>query len=235
MRTLEAHLTDRRPSWETLLWAAVVLNAELLVVLAYLALVRPSFGDLSPRTVAAFYLYPWIWLNVALVAVVWVRVPDATTRRQFVAAAIAAGYFLVLAYAGGLVGTGGTGTGLRVALASVPPGWSPAVMYSGATVTVVLLPFKLVGYLVLAFLVYVTVIDAAGSAVGGVLGVFSCVSCTLPVIAGVLSGVVGGSTALVTAAHGQSYALSTAVFVLTVGLLAWRPSLGTVRRLRQAL
>lgn len=235
MRTLEARLTDLRPGREALLWGAIVLNAELLAVLAYLALASPSFGDLPPLRVVAFYLYPWIWLNVALLAVVRTRVPSAASRQRFTAGAVAGGYFLVLAYAGGLVGPGGTGEGLRVVLAALPPGWSPAVLYNGTAVTVVLLPFKLVGYLALAYLVYVTVLDAARSVVGGLLGVFSCVSCTLPVVAGFLSGVVGGSTALVTAAYGQSYALSTVVFVLTVVLLAWRPSLASVRRLRQAL
>ncbi|MFB6172912.1 MAG: hypothetical protein ABEJ23_10285 [Haloarculaceae archaeon] len=237
MRTLEARVTDLRPERETLLWAAVVLNAELLVVLAYVALAGPAFRTLSPLKVVAFYLYPWIWLDVALLAVVRTRTPPASTRRRLGAAAVAAGYFLVLAYAGGLVGRSGPAapTGLRIALASLPPGWSPALLYSGPLLTVALLPFKLLGYLALGYLVYVTVLDAAGSVVGGVLGLFSCVSCTLPVIAGVLSGVVGGSTALVTAAYAQSYALSTVVFVLTVALLAWRPSFETVRQLRQAL
>lgn len=94
-----------------------------------------------------------------------------------------------------------------------------------------LLPFKLVGYLALAYLVYVTVLDATGGVLGGVLGLFSCVSCTLPVIAGVLSGFVGGAGAVATAAYAQSYALSTAVFVLTIALLVWRPTVADLRAL----
>lgn len=235
MHTLAGRLIDHSPKRETLLWVAIVLNAELLAVLTYLVLARPAFGDLPLLRVVAFYLYPWIWLNVALFAILRTRVSQAPIRRRLAATAIAGGYFLVLAYAGGLVGLGGTGSGLRVALESLPPGWSPALMYDGTALTIILLPFKVVGYLGLAYLVYATVLDAAGSALGGMLGLFSCVSCTLPVVAGLLSGVIGGTGGLVTAAYGQSYALSTVAFVLTVGLLTWRPSLESVRHLRQTL
>jgi hypothetical protein len=235
MSTLESRLARVRPDRSTLLGVALVLNTELLVVLAYLAIAAPRFGDLSPWTVAAFYAYPFVWLNVAALGLLKVRVPSAPTRRRLAAGTIAAGYFLLLAYAGGLVGPGGRETGLRVVLAALPPGWSPALLYGGAALKLALLPFKFVGYLVLAYLVYATVLDAAGSVVGGVVGLFSCVSCTLPVVAGVLSGFVGGSTALVTAASGQSYALSTVVFVVTVALLTWRPDWADVRRLRQVL
>jgi hypothetical protein len=49
----------------------------------------------------------------------------------------------------------------------------------------------------------------------------SCVSCTLPVLAALVSGVAGGSVTAV--ATGFSYDLSTLVFVASVGLLYWRP------------
>jgi hypothetical protein len=121
-----------------------------------------------------------------------------------------------------------------VVFGSIPPGWGPAVIYGGATLQFALLPFKLVGYATLAYLVYATLVDAASSAVGGVLGLFSCVSCTFPVIAGVVSGFVGGTGALASAVYGQSYLLSTVVFVITVGLLVWRPTMADLRRLRGA-
>jgi hypothetical protein len=234
MDTVDARLAALAPDRGTLLWAAVLLNTELLVVLAYLALATPRFDDLSGWKVAAFYAYPFVWLNAAVWGVTRVRLPDAPTRRRLLAGTLAGGYLLVLAYAGGLVGASADApvTGLRVALASLPPGWSPAVVYGGEHLQLALLPFKVGAYLALAYLVYATVLDAAGSAAGGLLGLFSCVSCTLPVIAGVLSGFVGGSAALVSAATAQSYALSTAAFVVTVVLLVWRPTVG---RLRQAL
>lgn len=235
MSTLERRFAGLRPDRGQVLLAAVVLNTELLVVLAYVALARPRFGDLSPWTVAAFYAYPFVWLNVAALGVLKARVPDAPARRRLAAGLVASGYLLVLAYAGGLVGPAGRETGVRLVLGALPPGWSPALIYGGTVLQVTLVPFKLVGYLVLAYLVYATVLDAAGSVLGGVFGLFSCVSCTLPVIAGILSGLVGGSTALVTAATGQSYALSTVVFAVTVALLVWRPDWESVQRLRQVL
>lgn len=231
-----SRLAALRPDRGTVLWAAVVLNTELLVVLAYLVLAAPRFGDLSGWRVAAFYGYPFVWFNAALWGVARTRLPDAPPRSRLLVGTLAGGYLLVLAYAGGLVGPSGDApvTGLRVAVASLPPGWSPAVVYAGEHLQIALLPFKVVGYVVLAYLVYATLLDA-GSAAGGVLGLFSCVSCTLPIVAGVLSGFVGGSAALVTAATAQSYALSTAVYVLTVGLLVWQPTVADLRRLRGIL
>ncbi|MFC7080732.1 DUF7546 family protein [Halorussus caseinilyticus] len=88
------------------------------------------------------------------------------------------------------------------------------------------MPYKLVGYVALAYLVYDTVLDTAGSAVSGVLGLVSCVSCTWPVIATLAAGVTGSGTAVAAAASEWSYTLGTVAFLLTVGLLRWRPSFG---------
>lgn len=228
MSTLEARLDGLRPSRETVVWWAVVLNTELLLMLAYLLAVGPTV------TRPLFYLVPFVWINAALWGVFRVSPRATAARQRYVALAVAGGYFLVLGYAGGLYGpSGGTATGLRVAAFSVPPGWGPAVIYGGEVVQFALLPFKLVGYATLAYLVYATVLDAASSVVGGVLGLFSCVSCTLPVIAGVLSGFVGGAGA-VAAASSQSYGVSTAVFVVTVVLLVWRPTVADLRALRSS-
>lgn len=229
MSALDATFADLRPSRESLVWWAVVLNTELLVLLSYVLFTDPTI------TQPLFYAVPFVWLNAALWAVLRVRPMPSTARQRYAALAVATGYFLVLGYFGGLYGpSGGPATGLRVVFDSIPPGWGPAVIYGGATLQFALLPFKVVGYATLAYLVYATLVDAASSAVGGVLGLFSCVSCTLPVIAGVVSGFVGGTGALASAAYGQSYLLSTVVFVITVGLLVWRPTMADLRRLRGA-
>jgi len=129
-----------------------------------------------------------------------------------------------LAVAGGLitVGVGEAATGLRIA--PLPPGYGPALLYSGQQVTVTLMPNYLVGYVALAYLVYVTVIDAAGSAAAGLIGLFSCVSCSWPILASLISAITGGGSLLVTSALQVSYGLSTAVFLVTAGLLYWRPT-----------
>jgi len=233
-----ATAADRlRPDRERLLvWAAVV-NAELLAVAAYLL----ATGATPVRPL--FYVYPFVWINAALWALWTVDAPSAgprNGRRVVLAAAVGAGYFLVLGYFGGLyaLGTAPGATaaaGWSLSLTSLPPGWSPAVLYDGTRLTLALLPFKLFGYATLAYLVALTVLDATGGGAAGLLGLFSCVSCTLPLIAGAVSGLVGGAGALVTAAYGQSYGLSTVVFVVTVALLVWRPTAADLSRMRTRL
>lgn len=226
MSTATPALARFAPDRRTLAWAVLLVNTELLLVLGYLAAVGTG-GIRRPL----FFVYPFVWLNAAAWAVHRVDRPAASRRARLSAATVALVYFGVLAVAGGLVGPGDRATGLRLVLTSLPPGWSPALLYGGTTVQVALLPFKTVGYAALAYLVYVTALDTAGGIAGGLLGLFSCISCVLPVVAGVAGGFLGGGAALAAAAYGQSYGLSTAVFVLTVGLLTWRPTAGSLRRL----
>ncbi|WP_273834984.1 hypothetical protein [Halococcus sp. PRR34] len=205
------------PTPEALLWGAILVTAELLALLLYL--VQPNVTPTAIR----YYVYPFIWINVGLWALVRTDAPAASRRRRYAAGALAVGYFAVLAYAGGLVGSGlgEMATGLRIA--PLPPGQGPALIYGGEAIRLVLFPYRIVGYVALAVLVYATVLDVAGSAIGGVLGLFSCVSCTWPVIASFVGGVAGSSSAAANAALSGSYGLSTVIFVVTVGLLYWRP------------
>lgn len=212
-----ARLARFRPTRGTLLWGAVLVNAELLALLFYLA--QPAVTATAIR----YYVYPFIWINVGLWALVRVSPPKASHRRRVVAGVLAVGYFLVLAYASGLVGPGlgAMATGLRIA--PLPPGSGPALVYGGESLQLALFPYKIVGYVALAALVYATVLDVARSAIGGILGLFSCVSCTWPVIASFVGGIAGSSSAVANAALSGSYGLSTVVFVITVALLYWRP------------
>ncbi|WP_458185510.1 DUF7546 family protein [Haladaptatus sp. NG-WS-4] len=211
-----------RPTGETVLWGAALLNAELLLLLLYFSLSNHSGGELR------YLLYPFVWINVAVFAV-WGTNPVARSDRDRVLGiAVAVGYFLVLGYVGGLFGpahsmAGMTSGSLRIAW--LPPGWGPALLYNGDLVRLSVLPFKLVGYLSLAYLVYATVLDAAGSTVAGILGLFSCVSCTFPVVASIVTGIAGAGTGLATTVASGSYDISTVVFVVTVALLYWRPTM----------
>ncbi|WP_435195305.1 DUF7546 family protein [Natronomonas sp. EA1] len=219
-----------RPSKRTLLWGALIVNAELLITLAYYAVTS------VPGTLryALLTLYPWVWLNASLWVYVRVRAPDAPTHRRVLAGTLAGGYFLLLCYVGGVLlpGIGDRATGLRLVGLTLPPGFAPALLYSGQAVVLNLIPFKLVGYLTLAYLIYGTVLDVSGSAVAGVVGLFSCVSCSLPIIAAIVSGIAGSGTAIATAATGQSYGLSTVVFLFTVAVLVWQPDWSDLARLR---
>jgi len=210
------------PAPETVRWGGLVVGWEVLILLGYLVFVDPQFTSIwAFRTV----LYPFVWVNVALWAI-WRTDPAPTSRRRAVmAAGVAVGYFLVLAYAGGLFGVAAGRVYGPYFNLGFPPGWSPALLYSGEVLRLSILPFKFVGYLALAYLVYATVIDAAGSAVSGVLGLLSCVSCTWPVVASLATGVFGGASAVAATATGYSYGISTLVLVVTVGLLYWRPTL----------
>lgn len=219
--TRPSPLARVRPRRETLLWGALLVNTEFILLAGYALLVDAEVNALSGLRL---WLYPFVWINVGIWALVRTDPADAPTRTRRLAALLAVGYFAVLAYAGGLVGhSHGVASGFRVALTSVPPGWSPAVTYAGSAVTLTVVPYRLFGYLVLAYLVYATVLDAASSAVTGVLGVLSCVSCSWPVIASVATGVAGSGSGVAAAVSAGSYGISTVVFVATAALLVWRP------------
>ena len=190
----------------------IVLNTELLLVLLYVLVLPGAATD--PLLLA----FPFVWLNVAGVVLLHVRPQSVVGRRRAVAVAVAVGYGLLLGYVGGVFGLGGQGAGLRLVVAA-PPGFSPTVVYSGAPLSVVLTPWKVSGYLALSYLVYVTIADASGGLAGGLLGLFSCVSCVLPIVASVIGGFAGVGATLYQAALYQSYGLSTAVFLVSVWLL----------------
>jgi len=215
MATVERYL-PALDSGALLSWAAVV-NAEVLVTLAYVV-ATPSVPT-DPLT----YVYPWVWLNVAGWAVYTTRPAPSSRRTRALAAVGGVAYFAVVGYAGGLFHL--TGAGLGFAVHWLPPGWGPAVTYSASAFTLVLLPFKVVGYAALAYLVAVTVVDASASALSGLLGLVSCVSCTWPVLATIVTGAFGSASALTALATTRAYGLSTVVFVASVLLLRWRPSL----------
>ena len=132
----------------------------------------------------------------------------------------------MLAVVGGLVGTGLGADATGFGVAWPMPGWGPTLVYGGHAAALVLMPAYVVGYLALSYLLYVTVLDAAGSAVGGLLGLVSCVSCTWPVFATVASTALSGTGLLAASAAQVPYDISTAVFLLTVALLYWRPGFG---------
>jgi len=211
-----------RPRRETLVWGALLVNTELLALLLYAIL-----GDATLHSLFDLrrWLYPFVWINVGLWTIVRTTPAAAAPRQRRLAAVVAIGYFAVLAYAGGLVGPEQPNGPpiFRVVWTSIPPGWGPAVVYVGESLRVTLMPFTVVGYLALAYLVYATVLDATRSAVTGLVGMLSCVSCSWPVLASLASGLLGSGSGVAAAVSSGSYGLSTVVFVVTVGLLYWRP------------
>ena len=206
------------PSARTAGVLALIGNFQLLAVVLYYAFLG-SFPS-TPR----YVFYGLVWVNVGAYVLYAVPLPagyDFSTRRR--ALAIATAYFGLLAFFAGLVATGVPERAVDARIAWLPLGWGPAVVYASEYLTLVLVPAYLIGYAALAKLVYITVLEASGSVVAGVVGLLSCVSCTFPIIAMVASAVFGGSGILAATALDVSYGLSTAVFLITVGLLYWRP------------
>lgn len=208
------------------LWGLLLVDLEVLIFAGYLLFENVRISD------PFILVFPFLWINVALWAIASTRVPTVADRTRYVGLAIAAGYFLVLAYVGGVIGLGHAFHGHAHFFGArwawpLPPGWGPAFIYSGTWIQVQLAPYKVIGYAALAYLVYATLLDAAGSAVVGVVGLFSCVSCTWPVLGTIAAGLFGGASGASTAVLNQSYLLSTVVFLSSVALLKWVP---TIRR-----
>lgn len=169
-------------------------------------------------------LYPFIWINASVWALLETQRPVGSTRKRLAAGGLAVGYFLVLGYFGGLYGTGTTALSLQLNWAP-PPGYAPALLFENEAVKLVLEPYKFVGYLTLTYFVYATVLDAAAGVVGGIVGLFSCISCSWPIIGTVATSIFGSGSAVTAFALSQSYGIGTVVFITALGLLYYRPLL----------
>lgn len=211
-----------------LLMIAVII--ELFLLGGYFA-VRPE-----RPTVLRYTLYPFIWINVALLAAVHVDVPEASRRHTLVAGAVAAGYFLVLLVLTGLTGIPSEDLLQISGLVDIQPGSPGTERLHLITeyVYVSIVPYRTISFLVLSYLVYVTILDVSGSIAAGALGLFSCVGCAFPILVSLSAGL-SGSTALATAVYGAQFDISTVVFVASVALLYWRPGIeGTLGTLHES-
>ena len=212
-----------RPGRAQALVGSAVVGAEVLAVVGYLL-----FADVRV-TDPLILVYPLVWINVGLWAVWRTRPPAAGRRRRLAVGAVALAYLGVLAAVGGVIGWGHLAHGhdhapsIRVAYATLPPGFGPAVLAAAGGFSLTLLPYQVVGYAALAYLVYARVLEATGTAISGLLGLLSCVSCAWPVLGTALAAVFGSGSAVYAFALSQSYGLSTLVFLSAVALLRWRP------------
>lgn len=205
------------PEHRLLLGALVAV--EIAATLAYFVT--------TPATVTQvrYVVYPFVWINVGVLAVALVRTPPAGTKsRLFAATALAVGYFVLLMAVPGNIALG-TGGPLDVRIGMAAPGWGPLVAVSGP-VRLYLIPFEVVGYTALGYLVYANVLTLSRSVLSGAVGLATCVGCTVPVLVPLL-GVLGGpTTGLASTAYAWSYDAGTALFVVTV-LLLLRGARGT--------
>lgn len=192
---------------------SALLVVELGLLGAYLHLTDTAVLALR------YTLYPFVWINVG--AWVLLRRPtvSASSRRRLAAGALALGYFLLLAVAGGLIRQGGMSMSPSVVWLS--PGWGPALFYTTEFVHLAVLPFEAVGYAALAVLVYTLVLAGSRTALAGLLGVATCVGCLWPLGAALAAMLVGVGSPVAATAPGVAYDVSTLLFVVTAGALYW--------------
>lgn len=198
---------------------AAALAATTVFVLAVATVVFAAFSQRNPVATETI-LYPIIWIGLSVFFVLSLhrRAPSVRTRPFAVVVAIS--YFLILAVVGGLLWPSHQLLGHHhhhtagARLLWLPPGWGPTLLYSNSLVQISIVPFKLVGYAALAYGVGVAVAASSRGALAGIGGMFSCVGCLLPLLA-LATGTFGSAGTLV-ATVGGSYALGTAVFLLTL-------------------
>ncbi|WP_435360767.1 DUF7546 family protein [Haloarchaeobius sp. DFWS5] len=209
---------DGLPS-ERVLWFALLCSLELFVVVAYFQLTSATVTSIR------YVLYPFVWINLGVAAVATTRPFSAPRRQRLVAIAVAVGYFLLLAWLVGMVRVhpGGSAHGpVGLSLSLPSPGWGPTLTYASEHGHLALVPFRVVGYLALAYLVYATVLDSLAATATGLVALFSCVSCAVPLLSSLATST-GGSAAMLTTVYTYGMDVSTAVFVVALALLYYRP------------
>jgi len=200
----------------------VAIWAEMALLLGYFLATDASIT--TPR----YVVYPFVWINAVLWAGMRTTTRRASRRLQAVAIAVAAAYFLLLANWAGLVVLTGAGhhpvpeSVLGLSFGSGSPGWA-RVRFITRTFAVSFVPFRVIGYLGLAYLVYAAVLDATSAVASGALGLLSCLSCSFPIVASAVTGVWGGSVTAMSTVFAHSVDISTLAFLVSVGLLYWRP------------
>jgi hypothetical protein len=203
----------------TLRVGSVVVAAELLLIVVHFAVTE------QVATIPRYVLYPFVWINLGLWAVWRVDVPTASADQRWLAGTVAAGYVLVLFWLAGLLGISFAGNPeaiLGVSVGTGSPGWE-RIRLVGRHLYLTLIPYRVIGYLALGYLVYATVLTALRAVAAGAVGLFACVGCSFPVFASLAAGVFGGSAGLTGAVYALTVDLSTLVFVLAVGLLLYQP------------
>jgi len=188
--------------------ALVVISVLAAATASYLSVQQPTLTD------GRVLVYPVVWSTAAVGAAVWVSQTVQLRPRRWLGAAVGVGYTVALLW---LSGTLGASAGMPTSqLELALPGWGPILLYDNGLLSLSVVPFKLVAYLSLGYIVAV-LISAAGSARTAALGMASCVSCAAPLLLAV-AGLFGGTQATTMVAS-AGYDLATVVLLVTFGLL----------------
>lgn len=196
------------------LWVALVF-VQVSLVLIYLL----STPD-RVTSVRHAVVYPLVWINVALWTTVYARPVSASGRHRLVAAAVGAGYFLLLlAIPGRIALAGDVSDPSGVTLRMLIPGWGPILSVETTVIRATLVPYETAGYAAIAYLVSLNLLRLSRSSLAGLFGVVTCVGCTVPVVVPLLGALGGAGSAVAAVTVSWFYDLSTVVFLLAVAVL----------------
>ena len=196
------------------------LLGGLLAALAYVAVLMTYVVTTSTEVIdPTLAAYPLIWFTVAgacLVAAFGIPISDHRVRsvdlRARIPLIVGVGYVGLLASISGTLVVGSTELGLDVA--SGLPGWGPIVFVDLLAISLVIVPFQVLGYVALGALLARALAVSTGSVLAGPVGLFSCAGCMLPVVATLASAI-----GVPLFAEGVSMAASTAGFSATAIIL----------------
>lgn len=204
----------------TLTLVNLIISIQLVLAVVYTVLTGATVPGIK------YFVIPFIWINVAGWAIIQTSPIARKFKHRAVAFGIASVYFLFILFLSGLLRPGTTSLaqitgmgGFSVTWRSI--GWGPTLLYSGEWFEMVLIPYQVIGYLALAYLLYATVLDMTPSAFGGVLGLLPCPGCAAPLITSLIAGVAGTSSAVALLVSYQ-YELATVLFVASIALLSRR-------------
>ncbi|MDX1748365.1 MAG: hypothetical protein R3324_20710 [Halobacteriales archaeon] len=211
-RTIELERLTAHTHSPSLLWAGIVA-VEISLLVAH-------FETTSAKIEQVRYLvYPFVWINAGLWAVSRTHPTAGNRRHRLFGLLVAGSYFVLVTNLAGNIGLGTPGTPLGFRIGWYAPGWGPLVALDSSVVRLYLVPFEVVGYVSLAYLVYANTLSLTRGTLSGVLGLVTCVGCTVPVLAPTVGLLGGPASALTTTAYQWSYDLGTLLFLITVGLL----------------
>ncbi|WP_411965406.1 hypothetical protein [Haloferax sp. YSMS24] len=212
----------RTASSEEVVSAAVPRDALVwVVVLVFEAIALVGYFSATSATMTQirYVVYPFVWINAGLWAILRTTPTPQNRRHRLLGVLVAVGYFLVVMGVPGNVGLGGLVTGTDLRIAWYAPGWGPLLAFDSSWIRLYLVPFEVVGYASLAYLVYANVLAVARGTIASVLGIATCVGCTVPILAPAVGLLGGPATALTTTAYQWSYDVGTVLFLVTLGLL----------------
>lgn len=211
-RTRRRRFLDGATGWLIASTPWLAFAGVQLVVVAGYALV----ADVT-MTAPRYAFYPVVWTTVGVAAVVNAPAAAGSRRRRALASGLALAYFAVLVWFTGTVFLMPEWM-YSLSVYGGLPGWAPIVTLMFGPVAASIVPFVAFGYVVLAYLTYVSLTRVTRGLVAAVLGPATCVGCLAAGASGLL-GLASGA-GLSVALGGVAYDAGTAVYLVAVAALA---------------